>query len=91
MNPDETKERADEFLLQKQRYTLGQAIKLAVTEKLYSPSIQSELDAFLELRNWLVHNVICGNEEDFNAGVIKMNCLIKSTLLGTKLQLSIVR
>lgn len=77
MNPDETKERADEFLQQKQRYTLGQAIKLAVTEKLYSPTIQSELDAFLEQRNWLVHNVICGNEDDFNAGVIKNEVLNK--------------
>lgn len=77
MNPCGTKERADEFLQQKQRYTLGQAIKLAVKEKLYSPPLQSELDAFLEQRNWLVHNVICGNEEDFNAGVIKNELLDK--------------
>lgn len=77
MNPDETKERAYEFLQQKQRYTLGQAIKLAVKEKLYRSPLQSELDAFLKQRNWLIHNVICGNEEDFNAGIIKNELLDK--------------
>ncbi len=84
MNPNETKERADEFLQQKQRYTLGQAIKLAVKEKLYSQPIQSELDAFLEQRNWLVHNVICGNEEDFNTGLIKNELLDKIHSIADK-------
>jgi hypothetical protein len=71
MNPAETKERADEFLKQNQRYTLGHAIKISIKKQLYNLSLQNELNAFLQQRNWLVHKVICGNEEDFNAGNIK--------------------
>ena len=77
MNPAETKERADEFLKRNQRYTLGQAIKIAIEEKLYNLSLQDELDAFLQQRNWLVHKVICGNEEDLNARNIKEELLHK--------------
>jgi len=77
MNPTETKERADEFLKKNQRYTLGQAIKIAIEKKLYDVSLQDELNAFLQQRNWLVHKVICGNEEDFNAGKIKEELLHK--------------
>lgn len=77
MNPTETKERADEFLKQNQRYTLGKAIKIAIKENLYNFSLQDELNAFLQQRNWLVHNVIPGNEEDLNAGIIKEELLYK--------------
>ena len=70
MNPTETKERADEFLKQNQSYTLGHAIKIGIKEKLYDSLLQDELNAFLQQRNWLVHKVICGNEEDLNAGTI---------------------
>lgn len=76
-NPDETKEQADEFLKRQQRYTLGHAIRVANEEKRYNISLQEELNAFLVQRNWLVHNVIPGNEEDFNAGIIKKDLLIK--------------
>lgn len=71
MNPDETKEQADEFLKKQQRYTLGSAIKTASDKKLFNMTIQDELDSFLIQRNWLVHSVLIGNEEDFNAGNIK--------------------
>lgn len=71
MNPTETKERADEFLKKNQSYTLGQAIKVAIKKELYNLLLQDELNTFLQQRNWLVHNVICGNEEDFNAGKIR--------------------
>lgn len=77
MNPYETKERADDFLKQQQRYTLGKAIKIANEEKLFNMSLQEELNAFLVQRNWLVHNVIPGNEEDFNMGTIKKELLDK--------------
>ncbi|WP_113661529.1 hypothetical protein [Pedobacter nanyangensis] len=76
-NPDETKEQADEFLKRQQRYTLGHAIKIANEEKLYNISLLEDLNAFLVQRNWLVHNVIPGNEEDFNARVIKNELLDK--------------
>jgi len=71
MNPTETKERADEFLKQNQSYTLGHAIKIAIKAKLYNLSLQDALIDFLRQRNWLVHKVICGNEEDLNIGNIK--------------------
>ena len=66
MNPAETKERADEFLKQHQSYTLGKAIKVAIKEKLYSLSLQDELNAFLEQRNWLVHKAIFESQNVLN-------------------------
>lgn len=84
MNPDETKERADEFLKQTQSYTLGKAIKIAIEEKLYNLSLQDELNAFLQQRNWLVHKVICGNEEDLNAGNIKKELFHKIKSISDK-------
>ncbi|RZL46034.1 MAG: hypothetical protein EOO93_26425 [Pedobacter sp.] len=87
MNPDETKERADEVLKQQQRYTLGKAIKIANEQKLYIVSLQDELNAFLVERNWLVHNLIPGNEEDFNAGVIKNELLDKIDSIRDKAQI----
>ncbi|WJS94620.1 hypothetical protein NYQ10_21300 [Flavobacterium johnsoniae] len=84
MNPTETKERADEFLKQNQRYTLGKAIKIAIKKKLYNLSLQDELNAFLQQRNWLVHKVIIGNEEDFNAGNIKEELFHKIKAISDK-------
>lgn len=84
MNPAETKEKADEFLKQNQTYTLGQAIKIAVKEKLYNLKLQDELNAFLHERNWLIHKVICGNEEDFNAGNIKEELFHKIKSISNK-------
>lgn len=77
MNPTETKERADTFLNQNQSYTLGHAVKIAIKEKLYNSSLLDALNVFLQQRNWLIHKVICGNEEDFNAGNIKKDLLDK--------------
>ncbi|WP_415060407.1 hypothetical protein [Flavobacterium sp.] len=70
MNPYETKEKADEFLKTHQRFTLGKAIKIALDKNLYNTTIQEGLNSFLLQRNWLVHSVLVGNEEDFNAGNI---------------------
>lgn len=66
INSAETKERADEFLEQQQRYTLGKAIKIATTKKLYSSSLQEELNAFLDQRNWLVHNAMPESQHGLN-------------------------
>lgn len=84
MNPDETKERADEFLKQTQGYTLGKAIKIAIEKELYNLSILDELNAFLQQRNWLVHKVIFGNEEDLNAGNIKEELFRKIKSISNK-------
>jgi hypothetical protein len=71
MNPEETKEKADEFLKQHQRYTLGKAVNIAKEKKLFNSALQDELDSFFKQRNWLIHSVVIGNEENFNAGIIK--------------------
>lgn len=84
MNPTETKERADEFLKQNQSYTLGKAITIAIRENLYNLSLLDELKAFLKQRNWLIHKVIIGNEEDFNAGNIKEKLLDKIKAISDK-------
>lgn len=84
MYPDETREKADEFLKKQQRYTLGQAIKTALEKKLFNSAIQDELNSFLEQRNWLVHSVLIGNEEDFNAGNIKEELLQKIKSISDK-------
>lgn len=84
MNPDETKEKADEFLKKQQRYTLGQAIRIALEKKLFNTAIQDELNSFLEQRNWFVHGVLIGNEENFNAGNIKEELLQKIKSISDK-------
>lgn len=84
MNPEETKEKADEFLKKQQRYTLGTAIKTASEKKLFNTAIQEELNSFLQQRNWLVHSVIVGNEENFNAGTIKEELFQKIKSISDK-------
>lgn len=66
LNPAETKERADEFLKHHQSYTLGKAIKVAMKDKLYSLSLQEELSAFLEQRNWLIHKAMPESQHGLN-------------------------
>jgi len=44
MNPDETWERANQFLKRQQRYTLGQSIKIANENELYNLSLKEELN-----------------------------------------------
>lgn len=84
MNPEETKEQADEFLKKQQRYTLGTAIKTAFEKKLFNSALQEELDSFLKQRNWLVHSVLIGNEEDFNAGNLKKELFQKIKSISDK-------
>lgn len=64
MNPDKTKEMADEILKQHQSFTLGQAIKLLTKENLYSLELKQELNNFLVQRNWLVHKAIFESRDD---------------------------
>ncbi|MFC0778678.1 hypothetical protein [Flavobacterium sp. HJSW_4] len=84
MNSKETKEKADECLKQNQGYTLGKAINIAISDNLYNLSLQDELNAFLQQRNWLIHKVIIGNEEDLNAGNIKDELLHKIKNISDK-------
>ncbi len=66
MNPAATKEQADEVLKNHQSITLGKAINIASKEKLYDSSLQDELHAFLDQRNWLVHKAMAENCHDKN-------------------------
>lgn len=84
MNPEETKEKAEDFLKKQQRYTLGMAINTALEKELFNTVIQEELNSFLKQRNWLVHSVIIGNEENFNAGTIKEELFQKIKSISDK-------
>lgn len=84
LNPDQTKELAEEFLKKQQSYTLGQAVNIIVEKGLFESSLQDDLIAFLKQRNWLVHKVICGIEEDLNAGIIKEDLLNKIKSISNK-------
>lgn len=77
MNPLETKERADEFLEQNQSYTLGRAIIISEKYNLHNLCLQDELKTFLKQRNWLVHHLMSGSEQDFNNGIIREELLNK--------------
>ena len=84
MNPDETKEKADEFLKKSQKYTFGQAVNIAKEKKLCNSVLLDEIDSFLKQRNWLVHSVLIGNEEDFNEGNIKEELIKKIKSISDK-------
>ncbi len=84
INPAETKEPADNFLRKNQNYTLGKAIKIGIKEKLYNLSLQDQLMSFLQQRNWFVHKIICGNEENINAGNIKEELIHKIKSISDK-------
>jgi len=49
---------ADKALEKYRTFTLGQAVKRAKKEKLYSPEIFRDLEALSEERNWLIHRSI---------------------------------
>lgn len=84
MNPEEIKEKADEFLKKYQRHTLGSAIKIALEKKLFNSVIQDDLNSFLEQRNWLVHSILIGNEENFNTENIKEELFQKIKSISNK-------
>lgn len=84
MNPSVTKEVADIVLKKYQHYTLGSAIKTTLEKKLFNSAIQDELNSFLIQRNWLVHSVLIGNEEDFNARIIKEELFQKIKSISDK-------
>lgn len=84
MNPSETKERADEFLKNHQNYTLGQAIKFAIKENLYSMSLQDKLNTFLQQRNWLVHKAMLESQNDLNTENMKEELFDKIKSISNK-------
>ena len=67
MNSSVTKDIADQILNKNRTYTLGKAIRLAQKENLYPPSLQNDLNDFLQQRNWLVHNAMFEHRNDLYA------------------------
>lgn len=52
------KEDADRYLKKHQSQTLGNAIRFAKEEALYSDELQNDLTSFLKERNWLIHKCV---------------------------------
>ena len=61
-----SKDESGKCLKKNQFYTLGKAIQLASDNDLYSETFFSELRAFLDERNWLIHNFVCNNLDDMH-------------------------
>ena len=59
-------EEAEDHLKKYQSYPLGKAIQIAKKTSLYSDTLYSDLKAFLEERNWLVHKFLHHNLDDMN-------------------------
>lgn len=83
MHPEVTRQEADEKLTKLSNYTLGKAIHLSATNKLFATLVQNELNEFLDKRNWLVHKVMMESKEDINAGVIKTELLLRIKAVAT--------
>lgn len=54
----------DKILKKYRSFTLGQAVKLAKKENLFSKQLLLELDEFLSERNWLVHKSIAQGRDE---------------------------
>lgn len=89
--PDQ-KEVADDLLKKQQFYTFGRAIKIAKDESLLSNSLETELSSLLKERNWLVHESITIDKNNYKTDSF-FNELFKRTksitLKAQKLQVSI--
>lgn len=86
-NPTATKEQADRVLSKFQSYTLGKAVNIASNKKLYDSSLQGELYAFLEQRNWLVHSAMAENCHDKNWENNKEELFSKIKAISNKLKI----
>lgn len=92
MNPKGSIQDADRSLKKNQRLTLGQAVKKAKEEKLFSKSLENELLKFYQERNWFVHRSIAQElkESNLEEKATKLFKRIKSiTLEAQRLQLKI--
>lgn len=88
----EQKKEADNLLKKQQRYTLGMAINIVKKESLLPKPLEVELFKLLTDRNWLIHESITDNKDDFKSDEYfnKLFERIKAiTLKAHKLQISI--
>jgi len=80
LNSEANKEAADEILNKHRGYTLGKAIKMSASEKIFVESLQNGLIDFLQERNWLVHKAMFESKDDLHveSAKIKLFQRIKS-------------
>ena len=64
--PSQKKE-ADNLLKKQRFYTFGRAINVAKKEALLPESLMIELGEFLPERNWLIHESLIENKNDFQS------------------------
>lgn len=63
LNPDVEESEANSFLLQQQRNTFGNVVRLAARKGAYSDELQRALEELLDQRNWLVHHAMRDNQQ----------------------------
>ena len=64
--PDQKKE-ADNLLKKQRFYTFGKAINIVKKESLLPKPLEIELSKLLTERNWLIHESITNNKNDFKS------------------------
>lgn len=63
LNPDVEESEANSFLLQQQRNTFGNVVRLAGRKGAYSDELQRALEELLDQRNWLVHHAMRDSQQ----------------------------
>src|SRR5690606_23506806 len=63
LNPDLKESEANSFLLQQQRNTFGNVVRLAAKKGAYPEELQHALEDLLDQRNWLVHHAMRDSQQ----------------------------
>ena len=63
LNPDVAESEANSFLLQQQRNTFGNSVRLAGKKGAYPEKLQKALEELLDQRNWLVHHAMQDSQQ----------------------------
>ena len=63
LNPDVEESKANIFLLQQQRNTFGNVVRLAAKKSVYPEELQKALEEVLDERNWLVHHAMRDSQQ----------------------------
>lgn len=64
LNPDVKESEANGFLLQQQRNTFGNVVRLAAKKGAYPEDLQKALEELLDQRNWLVHHAMRDSQQE---------------------------
>jgi hypothetical protein len=78
------REQGDKLVREYRKLTLGQAIKLAKQEGLYSDSLLAELQNFLLERNWLIHRSVYENIDQENVILGKDKFFTRISAVGKR-------